>query len=251
MERNYKDMVKPAYFVINFEQVEHLCNGIEVFLEWGKGPSNRTKTVRVVDGVADFRGESLRQEITMKRDKKYPEYWKSYGITLKLRNAKGKPTYFSPNKNTIATMKIDLGRLTSSQKDECFKDLTISVPSSNSVQSTLLSPELKVSVSCSWNDPELLKDEKNLYLLRKDEHVSNEEIDIRHKERVRESEEMLKEDLNHKPEVKSTKPETHGKGSIKNENDNAWRAWNAKRAKNQKQNIEKSNQTRSKGAMEA
>lgn len=246
MERNYKDMVKPAYFVLNFEQVEHLCNGAEVFLEWGKGPSNRTKTVRVINGIADFHGESLRQEITMKRDKKYPEYWMSHGVTLKLRNAKGKPTYFNPNKNTIATMKIDLGRLTSSQKDECFKDLTISVPSSSTVQCTLLSPELKVSVSCSWNDIELLKEEKDLYMLRKEEHVSNEEIDIRHMERVKESEEILKEDLSHKPEVKSTKP-------VKNDkidDNNAWKAWSAKRARTQKQNIEKTSQSRSKALME-
>lgn len=104
-----------AKFTIDFLTVKNLANGNEVYLEWGKGPGNRTKTVTVVDGVADFTGESVQQEIEMKRDKKFPEYWARRGIEIKLVHS-GKQSMFSKSKNNVAVMRIDFGRLV-----DCFK----------------------------------------------------------------------------------------------------------------------------------
>lgn len=104
-----------AKFTIDFLTVKNLNDGNEVYLEWGKGPGNRTKTVTVVDGVADFTGESVQQEIEMKRDKKFPEYWSRRGIEIKLVHS-GKQSMFNKSKNNVAVMRIDFGRLT-----DCFK----------------------------------------------------------------------------------------------------------------------------------
>lgn len=104
-----------AKFTIDFLTVKNLADGNEVYLEWGKGPGNRTKTVTVVNGVADFAGESVQQEIEMKRDKKFLEYWARRGIEIKLVHS-GKQSMFNKSKNNVAVMRIDFGRLT-----ECFK----------------------------------------------------------------------------------------------------------------------------------
>ena len=139
-----------AKFSIEFFQIENLQDGCEMFLQWGSGAGNRSRTVLVKNGCADFTGEAFNREVTMQRDKKYRVYYKTVGLSIKLRqvlHSKAKRT------GTVAIMNIDLSRFLNSYQCDVTRPFDLW---SNSIfiKRGVLLPMARFRITCSWNEPQ-------------------------------------------------------------------------------------------------
>ena len=138
-----------AKFSLEFFQIQNLQDGCEMFLQWGSGAGNRSRTVMVKNGCADFTGEAFNREVTMERDKKYRVYYKTVGLTIKLRQVlHGKAL----RTGTVATMNIDLSRFLNSYQCDVTRPFDLW---SNSIfiKRGVVLPMAHFRITCSWNEP--------------------------------------------------------------------------------------------------
>ena len=138
-----------AKFSFEFFRIDNLQDGCEMFLEWGKGEGNRSRTVQVQNGSADFTGEAFNREVTMQRDKKFRVYYKTVGMTVKLcqvLHGKSKKT------GTVATMNIDLSRFLNTYQCDVTRPFDL-WSHSVFIKRGVVLPMAHFRITCSWNDP--------------------------------------------------------------------------------------------------
>lgn len=139
-----------AKFSFEFFRIENLQDGCEMFLEWGSGAGNRSRTVMVENGAADFTGEAFNREVTMQRDKKYRVYYRTVGMTIKLRQVLHNR---AARTGTVAVMNIDLSRFLNTYQCDVTRPFDLW---SNSlfIKRGVVLPMAHFRVTCSWNEPE-------------------------------------------------------------------------------------------------
>jgi len=142
-------MPKVASFTLEFQAVENLKDGSEVYLQWSR--RERTRTVVVANNVADFTGEAAHREAEAKSGGLRAWFHRHSSVVhlpeplqIKLRQ-KGTAGWFSRGDRTLGDIWIDFSRHTNDKK----RPLVLTFSNEGTA---IVAPVLRVTVSCSWTE---------------------------------------------------------------------------------------------------